>query len=111
MIIRHRGTSLFLLPALLFAAASAQLDSNCHTTIRDKTYDFSALSGDHTVSRSRSSPPTNMIDTLRFNVCKELSPLEDVDASEQVRILNILVPSFWTIRVVFEWVMGLSDQG
>lgn len=52
-----------------------------------------------------------MIDTLRFNVCKELSPLEDVDASEQVRILNILVPSFWTIRVVFEWVMGLSDQG
>lgn len=29
-----------------------------------------------------------MVDTLRFNVCKELSPLEDVDASEQVRILD-----------------------
>jgi len=33
--------------------------------------------------RTRPSPPTEMIDTLRFNVCKELSPLEGVDASEQ----------------------------
>ena len=88
MITRHRSTSLFWLLALLFAAANAQLDSNCNIAIRDKKYDFSALSGDHTVSRSRSSPPTTMVDTLRFNVCKELSPLEDVDASEQVRILD-----------------------
>ena len=88
MITRHRGTSLFWLPALLLAAASAQPDPNCHLAIRDKKYDFSALSGEHTVSRSRPTPPTNMMDTLRFNVCNALSPLEDVDASEQVRVLD-----------------------
>jgi hypothetical protein len=27
-----------------------------------------------------------MTDTLRFNVCKELSPLEDVDSNDQVCI-------------------------
>jgi hypothetical protein len=51
-------------------------------------YDLSALSGDHTVSRSRSLPPTNMTDTLRFNVCKELTPLEGVGPGDQVRFRN-----------------------
>jgi autophagy-related protein 27 len=48
-------------------------------------YDFSALSGDHTISRNRLSPPTNMTDTLRFNVCRDISPLEDVGSGDQVR--------------------------
>ncbi|KAH9176497.1 autophagy-related protein 27, partial [Lactarius sanguifluus] len=56
---------------------------DCHIAIGDNKYDFSALSGDRTVSRTRLSPPTNMTDTLRFNVCKELSLLEGVDAGEQ----------------------------
>jgi len=46
-------------------------------------YDFSALSGDHTISRSRLSPPTNMTDTLRFNVCRDISPLEGVGSDDQ----------------------------
>lgn len=83
MIVRHRGTSLLWLLTLLLTAARAQPDSDCHITIGDNKYDFSALSGDHAVSRTRSSPPTNMTDTLRFNVCKELSLIEDVDAGEQ----------------------------
>ena len=88
MIIRHRGTSLLWLLTLLLTAASAQPDSECHILIGDNKYDFSALSGDRTVSRTRSSPPTTMTDTLRFNVCKELSLLEDVSAGEQVRVLS-----------------------
>jgi len=83
MITRHRGTSLLWLLAFLLTAASAQPDSECHMDIGDDKYDFSALSGDHNVSRTRSSPPTNMSDTLRFNVCKELSLLEGVDAGDQ----------------------------
>jgi len=83
MIIRHRGTSLSWLLTLLFTAASAQPDSDCHIAIGDNKYDLSTLSGDHAVLRTRSSPPTNMIDTLRFNVCKELSLLEGVDGGEQ----------------------------
>ncbi|KAH9994009.1 autophagy-related protein 27 [Russula vinacea] len=84
MIIRQRETpSLWLLLLLLISAASCQPDAECRMSIGDHMYDFSALSGDHTVSRSRSLPPTNMTDTLRFNVCKELSPLEGVGSGDQ----------------------------
>lgn len=90
MIIRHRGTSsLWLLLLLISAASSQQPDAECHLSIGDDMYDFSSLGGDHTISRSRSLPPTNMTDTLRFNVCKELSLLEGVSPGDQVRIRNI----------------------
>jgi hypothetical protein len=85
MIIRQRGTPSLWLLLLLISAASSQLDADCRLSIGDHMYDFSALSGDQTVSRSRSLPPTNMTDTLRFNVCKELSPLEGVGSGDQVR--------------------------
>ncbi|KAH9007952.1 autophagy-related protein 27 [Lactarius deliciosus] len=81
--IRHRGISLLWLLTLPFTETSAQPDSDCLKVIGDNKYDLSALSGDRTVSRTRLSPPTNMTDTLRFNVCKELSLLEGVDAEEQ----------------------------
>ena len=90
MIIRQRGTSSLWLLLLLISAASAQLNADCHLSVGDDRYDFSALQGDHTVSRSRSLPPTNMTDTLRFNVCKELSLLEGVVSGDQVRIRYIL---------------------
>ncbi|KAI0305641.1 autophagy-related protein 27 [Multifurca ochricompacta] len=82
MILRYPVTFFwFLVPLIILA--SAQPDSDCHISIGDNKYDFSALSGDHTVSRTRSSPPTNVTDTLRFNICKELSPLDGVDSSDQ----------------------------
>jgi len=93
---------------LLLNAASAQLDTDCHLTIGDNKYDLSELSGDRTLSRTRQTPPTSMTDTLRFNVCKDLSLLEGVDASEQVSFQVALEPSFQTTCVVFEWDAGLS---
>jgi Autophagy-related protein 27 len=86
MILRHREASSLWVLLLLISAARSQPDEECHISIRDDMYDFSALKGDHIVSRTRSLPPTNMRDTLRFNICKELSPLGDVDSNDQVRI-------------------------
>jgi len=83
MIIRQRGTSSLWLLLLLISAASSQPDAECLMSIGDNNYDFSALKGDHNVSRSRSLPPTNMTDTLRFNICKGLSPLEGVASGDQ----------------------------
>ncbi|KAH9998493.1 autophagy-related protein 27 [Russula compacta] len=83
MIIRRHGTALLWLLLLLISTASCQPDADCHMSIGNHMYDFSALSGDHTVSRSRSTPPTNMTDTLRFGVCKELSLLDDVGPGDQ----------------------------
>jgi hypothetical protein len=89
MIIRQRGTSSLWLLLLLISAASSQLNADCHLSIGDDRYDFSALNGDHTLSRSRSLPPTNMTDTLRFNICKELTLIEGVASGDQVRTRNI----------------------
>ncbi|KAH9961290.1 autophagy-related protein 27 [Russula dissimulans] len=85
MILRQRGTfsPWLLLPLLLISAANCQSDANCHPSIGDDAYDFSALSGDHAVSRTRSSPPTNMTDTLLFNVCGEISSPGDVNPGDQ----------------------------
>jgi len=83
MIIRHRGTSSLWLLLLLISAANSQLDAECLLSFKNNKYDLSKVKGDHMVSRSRSSPPTNMTDTLRFNICNELSPLEGVETDNQ----------------------------
>lgn len=108
MIIRRHGAALLWLVLLLISTASCQPDADCHMSIGNNMYDFSALSGDHTVSRRRSTPPTNMTDTLRFGVCKELSLLDDVGPGDQVRIpMHPEVP-FRMICVVFQRDVGLS---
>ncbi|KAI0266701.1 autophagy-related protein 27 [Gloeopeniophorella convolvens] len=83
MIVRHCKAHALWLFAAMFSVASAQPDASCHISIGNDKYDFSGLSGDHTVTRDRSTPPTDMKDTLRFNVCKELTPIGDVDAVDQ----------------------------
>lgn len=86
MVIRQRGTSLLWFLLLLTSGASSQPDAECHLSVGDYKYDFSALKGDKSISRTRSSPPTTMTDTLRFNICKELSPIEGVGSGDQVRV-------------------------
>ena len=108
MIIRQRGTSSLWLLLLLISAASSQLDAECHLSIGDDKYDFSALNGDHSLSRSRSSPPTNMTDMLRFNICKELTPLEGVGSGDQVRIRNIAKAPLLMIHAVWQGGVGMS---
>jgi hypothetical protein len=109
MIIRQkRGTSSLWLLLLLISAASSQPDADCHLSIGDDKYDFSALKGDHTISRSRSLPPTNMTDTLRFNICKDLSLLEGVGSGDQVLIRNIPKASLLMIYAVCHRDVGVS---
>jgi hypothetical protein len=108
MIIRQRGTPLLWLLLLLISPASSQPDADCHLSIGDDRYDFSALEGDHAISRSRSLPPTNMTDALRFNICKELSLLEGVGSGDQVRIRNFPKAPLRTIYAVWQWGVGVS---
>jgi len=109
MIIRHcRGTSSLWLLLLLISAASSQPDADCHLSIGDDRYDFSKLKGDHTISRSRSLPPTNVTDTLRFNICKDLSLLEGIGSGDQVRIRKISKAPLRMIYAVWQWDVGVS---
>ncbi|KAA1473939.1 hypothetical protein DENSPDRAFT_803280 [Dentipellis sp. KUC8613] len=70
----------FLLGSYL-SVASAQDD--CRIEVSRMKYDLSSISGDHTVSRTRDTPPSSMQDTIRFNICGELNILDDVDERDQ----------------------------
>lgn len=49
-------------------------------------FDLSSLAGENYLSRWRDTPPTRMNDEVRFDLCADVPPKEDVDSSEQVRI-------------------------
>ncbi|KAI0045287.1 hypothetical protein FA95DRAFT_1543878 [Auriscalpium vulgare] len=74
----------FALLGLLFASAHAQDDDEaCRVTLGAKKYDLNLVKGDHEAARTRETPPTAMVDTVRFNVCGELAALDGVDAADQ----------------------------
>ena len=94
MVIRQRATALLWFLFLLISGASSQPDAECHLEVDDYKYDLGALKGDKSISRTRSLPPTTMTDTLRFNICKELSPIEGVGSGDQVRVRDSLQSLF-----------------
>jgi hypothetical protein len=74
-----------LLWQLIFSIYSAFADWNCRFTVPDVgDYDLSGLAGQHTVQRTRSTPPTSMIDRIIFDVCNELDQSQTPE-SERVR--------------------------
>ena len=90
MVIRQRTASLLWFLLLLISGASSQPDAECHLEVNDYKYDLSALKGDKSISRTRSLPPTTMTDTLRFNICNELSSIEGVGSADQVSVRDTL---------------------
>ncbi|KAG2129821.1 putative autophagy protein Atg27 [Suillus bovinus] len=59
-------------------------DFDCHyVSTGGSKWDLTPLKGSHTVSRTRDSPPTTMVDELRFNLCKNLKPMHGVSDDEQ----------------------------
>ncbi|KII92470.1 hypothetical protein PLICRDRAFT_103090 [Plicaturopsis crispa FD-325 SS-3] len=75
----------FLFLVLHTALVSAQDDASfdCHLTIDSYKYDLTQLAGEHTVSRTRDTPPSSMVDTLRFDLCAELKPQDGIAESDQ----------------------------
>jgi hypothetical protein len=94
MVIRQRTASLLWFLLLLISGASSQPDAECHLEVNDYKYDLSALKGDKSISRTRSLPPTTMTDTLRFNICNELSSIEGVGSADQVSVRDTLQSLF-----------------
>lgn len=75
-----------LLWQLIFSIYSASADWNCKFTIPNVgDYDLSRLAGEHTVERTRSTPPTSMIDRIIFDVCNELDQSQTPEP-ERVRV-------------------------
>ncbi|KAJ4483392.1 autophagy-related protein 27 [Lentinula aciculospora] len=51
---------------------------NCIVTIGTTNFDLTSLNNEHKVTRSRSTPPSTMVDSVTFNICDNLSIQGDV---------------------------------
>ncbi|KAF9653253.1 hypothetical protein BDM02DRAFT_3107819 [Thelephora ganbajun] len=75
---------------LLFALGVVAQDENnpfdCHIRTNDLTYDLTPLQGEHTVSRTRETPPSNWVDSVRFDLCADLKLQDGVAASDQCSV-------------------------
>jgi hypothetical protein len=84
-------TLFFLLPSLV----SADDDPfSCHIKANSLNFDLTKLAGEHTASRTRDTPPTTMLDSLRFDLCEDLKTLDGVAEGDQVCIFGVSVVIF-----------------
>ncbi|KAJ8488671.1 hypothetical protein ONZ45_g13864 [Pleurotus djamor] len=70
-----------LYTALIVLAADGPFD--CHPTVGSVNYDLSALKGEHTLSRTRETPPSTIEDVVVFDLCGELPKKSDVPDADQ----------------------------
>ncbi|KAJ3814564.1 autophagy-related protein 27 [Lentinula aff. lateritia] len=81
MIIRHISS---LPPAILlllscYTPIILAADSfNCVFNIDTTKFNLSSLNNEHKITRSRSTPPSNMVDSLTFNICDNLTIQREV---------------------------------
>jgi len=91
MILRSsRQKLIVLLSILVFSNSSlyvhSQSEFDCHITINDAKFDLTSLAGAHIVNRTRSTPPTTMVDSLRFDLCADLKQVDGLAEHDQVRL-------------------------
>ncbi|KIJ67799.1 hypothetical protein HYDPIDRAFT_107295 [Hydnomerulius pinastri MD-312] len=72
-----------VLSIVIRTAAQDSGSFDCHFAIGDLQYDLTSLGGAKTVTRTRDSPPSTYVDELRFDLCGELSQLEDRTSDDQ----------------------------
>lgn len=89
MILRSRRCYdiLFLFAYLLvdlppLTAADPSFD--CRVAVGNTKFDLQPLAGEHVVNRTRQLPPTTMVDSLRFNLCADLTSQEGLPEQDQV---------------------------
>jgi len=90
MILRHSSFwSSLVFSNLLFALGVVAQDGDnpfdCRVRTNDLTYDLTPLQGEHTVSRTRDTPPSSWVDSVRFDLCADLKPQDGVAVGDQVR--------------------------
>jgi len=56
---------------------------NCRVRTSDLTYDLIPLQGEHTASRTRETPPSSWVDSVRFDLCADLKLQEGVATGDQ----------------------------
>jgi hypothetical protein len=106
--------SLLLLLLCLPLALAQDNTSNfdCHLTTDNLTYDLTALAGEHTVTRTRTTPPSTMVDSVRFDLCADLKTLEGVKEDDQVCFRSAVTRTLTFERdiIVSHWHKSMSYE-
>ena len=104
---------------LLFVLAVTAQDGNnpfnCRVRTNDLTYDLTPLQGEHTVSRTRETPPSSWVDSVRFDLCADLKLQDGVAAGDQVRShpntrFQVAAYSLSALRTVPRRHKSMSDE-
>jgi hypothetical protein len=77
------ASALLLLSWTVFVDASV-LDCSKLIEHDGRSYDLSSLAGDHTMKRTRNTPPSTVDDVLRFDICTDLSQDEKIPEQDRV---------------------------
>ncbi|KAG8988260.1 hypothetical protein FRB90_002861 [Tulasnella sp. 427] len=65
------------------AATSAAAAWDCKVSVQSASWDLTSLGVEKIVTRTRSSPPSEFVDEVRWNICNELKEREGYDAADQ----------------------------
>jgi hypothetical protein len=95
MILRPRKYHIFIL-FFLSDVVHAGSTFECHVQINGTKFDLTSLGGERHINRTRETPPTIRVDSLRFDLCKDLTQLEGIGEHDQV----CLCQAFWYLRRV-----------
>jgi Autophagy-related protein 27 len=112
----HLIYALVLFNSALFSAVVAQDDNpfDCRVHAGGLDFDLTLLAGEQTISREWETPPTTMIDTVRFDLCADLKPQVGVPESDQVCLrrasLRLFLWSELTAAAVFVGNKSMLDK-
>jgi hypothetical protein len=70
---------------LLVPVSADDTPFDCRFTIDSLKYDLTTVAGEHVISRTRQTPPTSMVDSVRFDLCADLKAQDGVAEQDQVR--------------------------
>jgi hypothetical protein len=88
---------------LLYAHASTDFD--CRLSVNDVNFDLTTLAGEQIVNRTRSTPPTTMIDSLRFDLCADLKTIDGLAEHDQVRLRASREPDVcWIVQCTDDYI-------
>ncbi len=74
-------------------SAKAGTPFDCHITLGNNLkFDLTTIAGEQVVNKTRNTEPTLMVDSLKFNLCSDLTIQSDIPESDQVRVILELGP-------------------
>ncbi|KAF9049769.1 autophagy-related protein 27 [Panaeolus papilionaceus] len=56
---------------------------DCHLIIGRNTFDLTQLAGEHVVNRTRETPPTIFVDSVKINLCADLKQVDSAPKEDQ----------------------------